>query len=154
MKPGTAVEDRYELTELLGRGGMAEVWLARDRRLNRSVAIKFLARQFGEDPDHLVRFFSEAQSVARVQHPGLVTVLDFGQFEDHPFLVMYYLPGGSLADVDKPLPVERALAVVENVASAAGAAHSAGVVHRDIKPGNILIDDEGKPRLADFGIAS
>ncbi|MGH2786938.1 MAG: serine/threonine-protein kinase [Actinomycetota bacterium] len=155
MNPGTLIQDRYELMEPIGQGGMAEVWLTRDRRLDRSVAIKFLARRFGEDADNLVRFFAEAQAVARIQHSGIVTVLDFGEFEDHPFLVMYYMAGGSLADlVGAPLPVERALAVVEQVARAVGAAHNLGIVHRDIKPGNILIDELGNPRLADFGIAS
>jgi eukaryotic-like serine/threonine-protein kinase len=154
VRPGLVIQDRYTLRELLGRGGMAEVWLAHDGRLDRPVAVKFLAQRSGQDPDALVRFFSEAQSVARIQHPGIVTVLDFGTFEDHPFLVMYYMSGGSLADVvGTPITPEQALPIIERVADAAGAAHKLGIVHRDIKPGNILIDEDGNPRLADFGIA-
>src|SRR5918992_135913 len=154
VRPGLVIQDRYKLQELLGRGGMAEVWLAHDDRLNRPVAVKFLAQRFGQDPDALVRFFSEAQSVARIQHPGIVTVLDFGTFEDHPFLVMYHISGGSLADmVGTPMPPEQALPIIERVADAAGAAHKLGIVHRDIKPANILVDDDRNPRLADFGIA-
>jgi serine/threonine protein kinase len=155
MRQGDLVAERYELDRGLGRGGMAEVWCATDTRLDRPVAVKFLATEFSDDPEFLVRFFAEAQSVASLNHPNVVSVLDFGQFEDRPYLVMEYVAGGSLADlVGKPLLPERVLEFVEQAARGAGAAHANGVVHRDLKPANILLDEEGRPKLADFGIAA
>ncbi|MGH2778037.1 MAG: serine/threonine-protein kinase [Actinomycetota bacterium] len=155
MKRGDLIAERYELENGLGRGGMAEVWCARDVRLDRQVAVKFLASEFAEDPEFLVRFFTEAQSVASLNHPNVVSVLDFGDFEGSSYLVMEYVPGGSLVDITgEPLMPERALELVEQAARGAGAAHDIGVVHRDIKPANVLLDDEGRPKLADFGIAS
>lgn len=155
VKRGDLIAERYELENALGRGGMAEVWCARDVRLDRRVAVKFLASEFADDPEFLVRFFTEAQSVASLNHPNVVSVLDFGDFEGNSYLVMEYVPGGSLADIaGEPLMPERALELVEQAARGAGAAHDLGVVHRDIKPANILLDDEGRPKLADFGIAS
>jgi serine/threonine-protein kinase len=134
---------------------MAEVWCARDERLQRPVAIKFLGAQFHDDPEFLVRFFSEAQSVAQMSHPNVVCVLDFGDFEDRPYLVMEYVGGGSLADLTgEPMLPERALEVVAEAARGAGAAHALGLVHRDIKPANILLTEHGSAKLADFGIAS
>src|SRR5919108_5144406 len=92
MTPGDLVQDRYELTKPLGRGGMAEVWCATDTRLERPVAIKFIASEHADDPDFLVRFFTEAQSVARLAHHNVVQVLDFGELSGRPFLVMEYVP--------------------------------------------------------------
>ena len=155
MEAGHEIQSRYRLSELLGRGGMAEVWLAHDEHLSRPVAIKFLAPELGEDPEFLVRFFAEAQAVARISHPNVVMVLDFGQYEDSPYLVMEALAGGALSEmVGEPLPEQRALALVAGASRGAGAAHNAGVIHRDIKPGNILLDEQGEPKLADFGIAA
>jgi eukaryotic-like serine/threonine-protein kinase len=134
---------------------MAEVWSALDQRLGRRVAVKFLAPELSDQPEPLVRFFSEAQAAARISHPNVVSVLDFGQHDNRPYLVMEYMDGGSLRDrVGEPFLVERAFEIVEDCARAAGAAHSLGLVHRDIKPGNILMDREGRAKLADFGIAS
>lgn len=154
MEQGTLIQDRYELTARIGSGGMAEVWRAKDTRLDRDVAIKFLAPRLAQDPEFLVRFFAEAQSIARISHPGVVSVLDFGQDSDRPYLVMEHLTGGALADLDEALTVERALEVVEQAARGAGAAHDAGLVHRDIKPGNILLDDDSNAKIADFGISA
>lgn len=155
VEQGQIIQERYELTTPIGSGGMAEVWCAQDKRLHREVAIKFLAPRLSEDPEFLVRFFSEAQSVARISHPNVVAVLDFGEFEDAPYLVMEYAPGGSLAELmSQPLTVERALELVAEAAQGVGAAHEAGLVHRDIKPANILLTEIGRAKIADFGIAA
>lgn len=155
MDAGQVIQTRYELTEPLGQGGMAEVWLARDAHLGRSVAIKFLAPHLSEDPEFLVRFFSEAQEVARISHPNVVKVLDFGEYEESPYLVMEAVPGGPLTDkTGEPHEPDWVFEIISGAARAAGAAHALGIVHRDIKPGNILLDEDGVAKLADFGIAS
>lgn len=154
MNAGEIIQSRYRLEEELGRGGMATVWRAHDLRLERPVALKCLTAPLAEDPEYLVRFFAEAQQVARLSHPNVVRVLDFGQGEECPYLVMEYLPGGSLVELtESPVEPERAIALISGAARGAGAAHSAGMVHRDLKPGNILLTEDGTPKVADFGIA-
>jgi eukaryotic-like serine/threonine-protein kinase len=155
VNAGDVIYSRYELVELLGRGGMAEVWRALDSHLGRQVAIKFLAPQLSSDPEFLVRFFSEAQAVARISHPNVVQVLDFGEEAGSPFLVMEEVANGPLTEVTgAPVQPDRALEIIAGAAAGAGAAHELGIVHRDIKPGNILLDEDRAPKLADFGIAS
>jgi serine/threonine protein kinase len=154
VQAGDVIQGRYRLREQLGRGGMAVVWRALDERLHRDVALKLIAPGMAETPEFLARFFSEAQSVARIAHPNVVSVLDFGDHEGRPFLVMEHLGGGSAAECATPLLPERAVEIVAQAAAGAGAAHRAGIVHRDIKPANILLTDEGTAKLADFGIAS
>ncbi|MGI8708025.1 MAG: serine/threonine-protein kinase [Actinomycetota bacterium] len=155
MKKGDVINGRYELLDPLGSGGMAFVWRARDIRLDRPVAVKLIAPQFAEDPEFLVRFFSEGQSIAQINHPNVVSVLDFGEAEGRPFLVIEYVSGGSLTEAfEGPLVPERALELVAEAARGAGAAHALGIVHRDIKPPNILMTERGQAKLADFGIAS
>ncbi|MEA2509070.1 MAG: eukaryotic-like serine/threonine-protein kinase [Actinomycetota bacterium] len=155
MHPGELIQERYALEEPIGRGGMAEVWRAHDQRLERPVAIKFLAPGFSEDPEFLVRLFNEARSVAAISNPHVTHVLDYGSTDTGPYLVMEYVSGGSLCDLTgSPLGSERAIQIMVQVAAGAGAAHERGIVHRDIKPGNILLCEDGTVKLADFGIAS
>jgi serine/threonine protein kinase len=155
MNEGDLIQGRYVLESPLGTGGMAEVWCARDQRMERQVAVKFLSPLLIEEPEFLVRFFSEAQSVAKINHPSVVAILDFGEHEDRPYLVMEHMDGGSLADlVGQPLLPEATFEMVAAAARGAGAAHHAGLVHRDVKPANILLDKHCGAKIADFGIAS
>jgi len=146
---------RYEITRELGRGGMATVYLARDPSFNRQVAVKVLPSQFTHDPQFRVRFEREAQVIARLEHPYIVPVYDFGQQGDQPFLVMRYLPGGTLENriAEKPMPLAQVVPIIQRIAAALDAAHKRGVIHRDLKPGNIIFDADGSAYLSDFGIA-
>jgi serine/threonine protein kinase len=151
---GDTVGDRYELVCVLGGGGMGDVWLARDRRLDRRVAVKVIAGHHASDPAGLARFALEAQWGARISHPNVVPIFDFGGRE-RPWLAMEYVGGGSVADLtQRPVPVLRAVELIEDAARGLGAAHRLGIVHRDVKPGNLLMTSEGRVKLADFGIAN
>ena len=145
---------RYRLGERLGRGGMADVLVAHDELLDRRVAVKVL-RDSPDSETNRRRFVSEARILGRLSHPGLVTVLDAGMSDEAPYLVMELLPGGTLADlIDRGAqPVDRVAGLGAQVAAALAAVHGAGVIHRDVKPSNVLLDAEGRARLADFGIA-
>lgn len=146
---------RYEIENELGRGGMAVVYLATDPFMSREVAIKVLPRQFTFDPQFRARFQREAQVIAKLDHPAIVPVFDFGEHEEQPFIVMRYMKGGSLADRLKehgPIPVPEAAEILRRIGSALDEAHQKGIVHRDLKPGNILFDDRGDAFVGDFGI--
>ena len=153
----TAVfNDRYEIQQRLGRGGMADVYLARDRLLERRVAVKVLFPEFATDPSFVARFRREAQAAANLTHPNIVAVYDWGQQGGTYFIVMEYVNGRTLAEVlraDGKLAPVQAATVSSEVAAALGFAHRNGVVHRDVKPGNILVTASGDVKVADFGIA-
>lgn len=149
------VADRYRLHVCIGRGGMGEVWQATDEVLGRPVAVKLMLAQ-STDPSAGDRFRLEAQTAARLSHPHVVGVFDFGTWDGKLFLVMELVEGDSLAGSPSDpliLPAERVAVVAAHAAAGLAAAHRQGVVHRDIKPGNLLVDAEGTVKLADFGIA-
>jgi serine/threonine-protein kinase len=156
MSEQTVFNGRYELHRRLARGGMADVFLARDQLLDRPVAVKVLFPEFATDPNFVERFRREAQSAANLNHPNIVSVYDWGQEEGTYFIVMEYIEGRSLADIlrtEGPLHPQRAAEVASDIAAALGFAHRNGVVHRDVKPGNVLISPSGQVKVADFGIA-
>jgi beta-lactam-binding protein with PASTA domain/tRNA A-37 threonylcarbamoyl transferase component Bud32 len=151
---------RYQLGEVLGYGGMAEVYKARDVRLDRDVAIKLLRSDLARDPSFQARFRREAQSAAALTHPMIVSVYDTGSDEKHdpplPYIVMEYVDGHTLRDVlhlDGRLTQNRALEIMIDVSAALDYSHRAGIVHRDIKPGNVMITRDGSVKVMDFGIA-
>jgi len=153
--PGTVIAGRYRLGELLGRGGMADVYDGLDLRLGRAVAVKLLRPEMGERDDVRTRFEAEARAAAGLSHPNAVAVFDTGEHDGVPYLVMERLPGTTLADRIADGPVDPAW-VCGAAAGALGAlavAHEAGIVHRDVKPGNILLAADGTAKIADFGIA-
>jgi eukaryotic-like serine/threonine-protein kinase len=148
--------DRYEVGRLLGAGGMAEVFEGRDRLLARRVAIKVLQVQFARDPSFLIRFKREAQAAASLSHPNIVGVYDTGSEDGTHFIVMEYVDGRTLKEViraEGPLYPERAAEICADVCSALVAAHARGLIHRDIKPGNVMLTPDGKVKVMDFGIA-
>ena len=149
---GKRLGARYRLERPLGHGGMASVWLATDERLDRQVAVKILSDALAHDDEYLDRFRREAHVVAGLQHPNLVPVYDFGA-GGRPYLVMEYIPGGDLAWRAKAGDVPDPESLARELLSALRHIHSAGVLHRDIKPQNVLIDAVGHARLTDFGIA-
>lgn len=147
---------RYRLIAPLGEGGMASVYRARDLRLNREVAVKVLREELTRDADFLSRFQREAQTVASLSHPNIVPVYDVGEEEGSHFIVMEYVRGRTLKDAIEaggPLPPARAKDIVCSVLDALSYAHERGLIHRDVKPQNILLGADGTARLADFGIA-
>src|SRR5215470_15676367 len=160
-KPETKQFGRYEILSELGRGAMGVVYKGRDPQIERLVALKTVSL-WGQEPDEerefRMRFMNEAQAAGRLHHPGIVSVFDIGENpENHdPFIVLEYVAGESLNRIlsrEKRLPVERALKLAEEIAEALDYAHAQGVIHRDIKPANILITQEGRAKIADFGIA-
>jgi serine/threonine-protein kinase len=156
LATGTLVEGRYMVLSRLGSGGMADVFLAEDQQLGRKVALKLLHRRFAEDPGFVERFRREAQAAAGLQHPHVVGVYDRGAFDDTYFIAMEYLPGRSLKQLirqEAPLDPVRAIDIAIQMLRAARFAHRRGVIHRDLKPHNVIVDDTGHAKVTDFGIA-
>lgn len=155
---GRLLDDRYRLDEVIARGGMATVYLATDTRLDRQVAVKIMHRALAEDADFVARFTREAKAAARVSAPEVVAVHDQGTDRDTglAYLVMEYVKGTTLRHLLQErgaLPASRALSLLEPVLRALAAAHAAGLVHRDVKPENVLLADDGRVKVADFGLA-
>ncbi|WP_119068625.1 serine/threonine-protein kinase [Aggregatilinea lenta] len=145
---------QYELLEVVGKGGMATVYRAYQPSMHREVAIKIIAPGLASDPEFMARFEREAQIIARLQHPHILPVYDFGRDESNAYLVMRLMDGGHLAaELDGPLKPERVVELTRQIGSALDYAHRRGIVHRDLKPTNILLDEMGNAYLTDFGIA-
>jgi eukaryotic-like serine/threonine-protein kinase len=154
--PEVVVDERYRLLERVGSGGMAEVWCAEDLQLGRRVALKLLHRRFAEDAEFVERFRREASSAAALQHPNVVAVYDRGEWGGTYYIAMEFLDGRSLKQLireEAPLDALTAIDVTVQVLRAARFAHQRGVVHRDIKPHNVIVDLDGRARVTDFGIA-
>lgn len=146
---------RYEILREIGTGGMATIYLAHDPAADRPVAIKLLHAHFVRDPQFRTRFIREARILASLDHPNIVPVYDFSGENSIPYIVMRYMPGGTLEDriASKPVPLAQIVPILTNIAAALDEAHHRGVIHRDIKPSNILFDARGYASLSDFGLA-
>src|SRR4051794_34091843 len=153
---GRVLDNRYLIGSRIARGGMATVYEANDLRLDRTVAVKVMHPGLGDDDEFAARFVAEARSAAKLSHPNVVGVFDQGNDDGTVFLAMELIPGHTLRDTigkEAPLSTARALALLEPMVSALAAAHRAGLVHRDVKPENVLISDDGRVKVADFGLA-
>jgi eukaryotic-like serine/threonine-protein kinase len=153
---GTKLNGRYILESKLGSGGMSTVYLARDETLERWVAVKVLHREISDQPDQIERFRREARTVAQLSHPNLVSVIDAGEDGGHPYIVFEYVEGETLKQrIERlgRLPLDEAAAYAIEIGRGLAAAHAARMVHRDVKPQNVLIDAEGRAKVTDFGIA-
>jgi len=155
MSSSEVFSDRYELVRHIARGGMAQVYLAQDLLLDRPVAIKVLFPELSSDPSFVERFRREAQAAANLSHANIVSIYDWGQGEHTYFIVMEFIDGQTLSSLVRqgPLPALRAASIGADIAGALDFAHRRGVIHRDVKPGNVLIDRTGQVKVADFGIA-
>ena len=156
LKTGMIVGDRYEIIEQVGAGGMADVYKAKDQKLNRFVAVKVMKREFSEDKTFVTKFREEAQSAAGFTHPNIVSVYDVEEADGLYYIVMELVEGITLKQYIErkgKLPVREVISIAVQVSMGLEAAHNNKIIHRDIKPQNIIISKEGKAKLADFGIA-
>lgn len=158
MRPSTdtTLGGRYDLTERIAVGGMGEVWKARDKVLGRIVAVKILKEEYTGDPGFLERFRAEARHTALLNHPGVANVFDYGEEEGSAYLVMELVPGEPLSAIierDRRIEPDRLLNIIAQTARALAAAHAQGLVHRDVKPGNLIITPDDRVKVTDFGIA-
>jgi eukaryotic-like serine/threonine-protein kinase len=153
---GDVLADRYELEELIGTGGMSSVFRAHDTLLDRKVALKILHEQYSDDAEYVERFRREARAVAALSHPNIVTVIDRGDHDGRQFIVFEHVDGENLKRLIErsgPLPVDQALHLAVQVARGLAFAHREGLVHRDVKPQNVLLNGDGRAKVTDFGIA-
>src|SRR5882672_2861267 len=153
---GEVLSDRYELEELVGSGGMSSVYRAHDRLLDRKVALKILHEHYTADADYVERFRREARAVAALSHPNIVTVIDRGEHESKQFIVFEYVDGENLKRMIErrgPAPVTTALELAIQIARGLSFAHQQGLVHRDVKPQNVLLNGNNEAKVTDFGIA-
>ncbi|MQA76080.1 MAG: protein kinase [Solirubrobacterales bacterium] len=154
LEKGARVGDRYTLIDRVGSGGMADVWLADDEMLGRRVALKFLHERFAQDAQFVERFRREARAAAGLQHANVVGVYDRGEFDGRHWIAMEYVEGASLKDlISRGLSVAEAVELIRQILVGVRFAHAHGVIHRDLKPQNVLVDGEGRARVTDFGIA-
>jgi beta-lactam-binding protein with PASTA domain/predicted Ser/Thr protein kinase len=156
IPPDALIDGRYKVLAKLGAGGMADVYCAEDQQLGRKVALKLLHRRFAEDAEFVERFRREASAAARLQHPNVVGVYDRGEWDGTSYIAMEYLPGRSLKDAirqEAPLDPVRSIDITAQILKAARFAHRHGLVHRDLKPHNVMLDDEDRVKVTDFGIA-
>src|SRR6476659_7176917 len=150
---GELLKDRYRLERTLGRGGMAAVWLGHDEVLDRPVAVKVLADTIASDPGFVTRFRREATTLAGLSHPNLVGVYDFSEEGERPYLVMQFVPGENLAQrLERGEGIDRGK-LARELLEALDHVHRAGVLHRDVKPANVILEPDGTAKLIDFGIA-
>ena len=154
LSPGTKIA-HYDVTSLLGEGGMGQVWQATDTQLNRQVALKILPDAFADDPDRLARFTREAQILASLNHPNIAAIHGIEEADGTRALVLELVEGPTLADriAKGPIPLDEALPIAKQIAEALEAAHEAGVIHRDLKPANIKVREDGTVKVLDFGLA-
>jgi serine/threonine protein kinase len=152
---GTTLSGRYLLESKIGSGGMSTVYLARDRTLDRPVAVKILHREISDEPEQLERFRREARAAAKLSHPNLVSVIDAGEDGGTPYIIFEYIAGDTLKQriARGPLEIDEAVAYAIEIGRGLAAAHARKLVHRDVKPQNVLIDDDGRAKVTDFGIA-
>ncbi len=156
VDPDTIIDGRYRVISRLGSGGMADVYLAEDQLLGRQLAVKVLHHHFAEDQEFVERFRREASSAARLSHPNIVAIFDRGEWNGTYYIAMEYVPGRSLKALVReqgPLAPATAIDIVTQILRAARFAHARGVIHRDLKPHNVILDEEGRARVTDFGIA-
>lgn len=154
LNEGMVVDNRYRIEYLIGSGGMADVWLAEDLELPRRVALKVLHERYARDPEFIARFRREAESAASLQHVNIVSIFDRGQVGDTYYIAMAYLDGRTLRDlISLGLTPQESVAIIRQILEAAGFAHRHGVVHRDLKPLNVIVDATGLATVTDFGIA-
>jgi eukaryotic-like serine/threonine-protein kinase len=147
--------DQYEIISPIGKGGMGTVYLARDKSLGRKIAFKFLDRRFSQDQDRLQRFILEARTASALNHPNIITIFEVGEIDNHNFIATEFIEGKTLRQIieNEPLELMSVVEIAIQIASALKAAHDAGIIHRDIKPDNIMVRPDGLVKVLDFGVA-